>query len=148
MIEIDEVSRATFDEIDSHPFFSELDFEKVIYREYQGWSTLSILAREILLTHRDQSRSLRSRVSCPAGTRPWINTGSQGTPRTDEANLCLKAIWNTTEHELHALRRMRTGGLCRRILSGIWVRRYNSLRERRVRRPLELEILLSPVKAC
>lgn len=39
MIEISEPSRATFDEIASHPFFSDLDLAKVSRREYQGAST-------------------------------------------------------------------------------------------------------------
>jgi len=46
MIEVNETTRATFDEITAHPFFSELDFEKVLYKEYHGTSTLSITTRE------------------------------------------------------------------------------------------------------
>ena len=91
MIEINETTRATFDEITAHPFFSELDFEKVLHKEYQGASTFPIIAREFLPTHCAQSQSLRSRASCHAGTQPWIRTGSQRTPWVDK-ELCLKMI--------------------------------------------------------
>jgi len=117
MIEINETTRATFDEITAHPFFSELDFEKVLYREYQGASTLPIIARELLPTHYAQSQFLLSRASCLADTQPWIRTGSQSTPSADK-DLCLRTIWSMTKCELHVSRRMRTGGLCRTILSG------------------------------
>ena len=143
MIEVNETTRATFDEITAHPFFSELDFDKVLHREYQGTSTLPIIVREFLPTYCAQSQFLRSRASCPAGTRPWIRIGSRSTLRADK-DLCLKTTWNTTKRELHVSHRMRTGGLCRTILSGSWVMRYDSPRERRVRRPLELNALFNP----
>ena len=54
--------------------------------------------------------------------------------------MCPKTIWTATGCELRVLRRMRTDGLCRRILSGNWVERCGS-RERRVRRPLWLKAL-------
>jgi len=50
MIEINEASRPSFDEIASHPFFSDLDFGKVANYGYPGTSTLVVTASEFLLT--------------------------------------------------------------------------------------------------
>ena len=67
MIEVDEASRATFDEITAHPFFSDLDLEKISRKEYRGTSTFFILTREypsIQYTHSPNS-SVRERPALP-----------------------------------------------------------------------------------
>jgi len=50
MIEIEEASRADFDEIAAHPFFSNLDVVRVLNRGYPGTTIFSILARASLPT--------------------------------------------------------------------------------------------------
>ena len=50
MIEFDEASRPDFDEIASHPFFSDLDLTKVLRRVYPGTNTLLTVAGESLPT--------------------------------------------------------------------------------------------------
>lgn len=47
MLEISEASRANFDEIASHPFFSELDVQKVLSKEYPGTTTSLIYSQRI-----------------------------------------------------------------------------------------------------
>ena len=39
MIEMDEASRPDFDEITSHPFFSDVDLVKVLRKGYPGTNT-------------------------------------------------------------------------------------------------------------
>jgi len=53
----------------------------------------------------------------------------------DKMNPELKRVRNTTKYELYVLWRMRTGGLYRRVLSGILIRE-GVPSERRNRRPL------------
>jgi hypothetical protein len=43
MVEVNEASRATFDEMASHPFFSELDMNRVLINDYKGTSLPQIL---------------------------------------------------------------------------------------------------------
>lgn len=43
MIEIREASRATIDEMAAHPFFSELDMERVLDKGYPGKSAIPLL---------------------------------------------------------------------------------------------------------
>lgn len=67
MIEISEASRATFDEIAAHPFFSDLDIAKVLRKEYQGTRTCSILANPYRQPRTHSSDSLvRERPALPA----------------------------------------------------------------------------------
>jgi len=64
MIEFNEASRPDFDEIASHPFFSDLDLAKVLRRAYPGTNTLLTMTREFLPTDRAFSSDSSVRT-CP-----------------------------------------------------------------------------------
>jgi serine/threonine protein kinase len=81
MIEIDEASRPSFDEIFSHPFFSDLDLGKVSQRDYQGKGPFDPDQEILTDTTSPQFQLLHLKGSYHVGTHMQLNIGSQSTPR-------------------------------------------------------------------
>ena len=118
MLQIGEAYRANFDEIASHPFFSQLDMAKVIDKGYTG-TTIPLIYRHRTPTDATiQFRSLRWKKSCPADTQTWMRSGSRNTrTRMGGASLYLK-VWETTQSGLCVSHKILTGTLFRRTSFG------------------------------
>lgn len=50
MLEVKEADRANFEQIASHPFFSEIDMAKVLRKEYPGKTIPMVYNQQIPLT--------------------------------------------------------------------------------------------------